>query len=143
MLGRSDEAEDATQEALIRAWKARSSLRHVDQFQAWFDRILVNVCRDRLRRQRRVVVIPVDGLPAAAADPFIRLLDSDELGRALAAIDADARVLLVLRFWADLQVDEIAARLGIPSGTVKSRLHRAIHNVSEKLTSQREREETT
>jgi len=118
-------------------------LRHVDQFQAWFDRILVNVCRDRLRRQRRVVVIPVDGLPAAAADPFIRLLDSDELGRALAAIDADARVLLVLRFWADLQVDEIAARLGIPSGTVKSRLHRAIHNVSEKLTSQREREETT
>jgi DNA-directed RNA polymerase specialized sigma24 family protein len=52
ILGDAREAEDATQDALARAWRQGSSLRHRDSAQAWFDRILVNVCRDRLRQRR-------------------------------------------------------------------------------------------
>ena len=54
LLGDATEAEDATQEALLRAWRSIDSLRDPAGFGAWFDRILVNGCRDRLRRRRRI-----------------------------------------------------------------------------------------
>jgi RNA polymerase sigma-70 factor (ECF subfamily) len=53
LLADASEAQDATQDALVRAWRSSGSLRDAASFQAWFDRILVNVCRDRLRRERR------------------------------------------------------------------------------------------
>ena len=128
ILGDAREAEDATQDALARAWRQRSSLRTVDSAQAWFDRILVNVCRDRLRRRRpRVRWADVDeGLPSPAADPFAALLARDEVLGAVAALPVDQRIVLVLRYWADLPVDAIADRVGVPAGTVKSRLHYAM-----------------
>ena len=134
ILGSSDGAEDATQEALLRAWQARNSLREGERFPAWFDRILLNVCRDRLRRQRRItfVQLQVDA-PTTTRDPFAEVLDRDELGRVIATLDPDARMLVVLRFWADLPIDEIASRLNVPAGTVKSRLHRTLGDVADRL----------
>ena len=128
VLGDAREAEDATQDALARAWRQRSSLRSLDSAQAWFDRILVNVCRDRVRRRRpRVRWADVDhGLPSPAADPFAAFLARDSMLRAMADLPIDQRIVLVLRYWADLPVDAIADRLSIPAGTVKSRLHYAL-----------------
>src|SRR6266542_4739608 len=60
LLSSRSDAEDATQEALLRAWRGIARLRDPEHFQAWFDRILVNVCRDRLRQRARVAFIPLD-----------------------------------------------------------------------------------
>jgi RNA polymerase sigma-70 factor (ECF subfamily) len=72
--------------------------------------------------------VPIDGageriLPS---DPFAAVIESDAALRAINVLPADERAIVVLRFWADLQVEDIGRRLGIPAGTVKSRLHRAL-----------------
>lgn len=128
LLGNQVDAEDATQDALLRAWSAATSLRNPDDFQAWFDRILVNVCRDRLRRRRLVQFVPIDDDFARrpTPDPFADVLADDELTRAMIGLDDDLRTAIVLRYWADLTVDEIARRTGARPGTIKSRLHRAL-----------------
>jgi RNA polymerase sigma-70 factor (ECF subfamily) len=96
-------------------------------FQAWFDRILVNGCRDRVRRRKIVRFVPIDPTvdPAADGDPFRAVLARDELLGGLDRLSADERAVVVLHYWTDLSVEQISARLGWPTGTVKSRLHRA------------------
>jgi RNA polymerase sigma-70 factor, ECF subfamily len=135
ILGNSHDAEDATQDALLRAWRSAPSLRDPTGFQAWFDRILVNVCRDRLRRRTRIRFIALD--PATdvelAADPIRSILDRDEALRALDTLEPDERTVLVLHFWADLTLAAIAERLDWPIGTVKSRLHRALERMHVRL----------
>jgi RNA polymerase sigma-70 factor (ECF subfamily) len=128
ILADAREAEDATQDALARAWRQRSSLRSLDSAQAWFDRILVNVCRDRMRQRRpRIRWADVDeSLPSPAADQFAVLLARDAVLRAMTELPTDQRIVLVLRYWADLPIDAIAGRIGVPAGTVKSRLHYAM-----------------
>ena len=123
------EAEDAVQEASLTAWRKQRSLRDPERFGAWFDRILVNECRDRLRRRRRAVQIASPSIALeAAASPQPPGADPD-LDRALAALDVDHRIVVVMRYWQDRTVDDIAARVGIPSGTVKSRLHHALRTL--------------
>jgi RNA polymerase sigma-70 factor (ECF subfamily) len=136
ILGDASEAADATQDALLRAWTAAGSIREPERFQAWFDRILINVCRDRSRRRRLVRFVPIDdeATNQPGADPFRRFIDEDELVAALAELALDLRTVVVLRFWADLPIDEIGRRLGWRSGTVKSRLHRAIARMRETMT---------
>jgi RNA polymerase sigma-70 factor (ECF subfamily) len=128
VLGDAHDAEDATQDALIRAWRSLSSLRDPTGFRAWFDRILVNVCRDRLRRRHRIRFIPLDGAAGLvqAGDPFRAVLEREEMLSRLALLDADERIVIVLHYWADLTLVAVAERLGWPVGTVKSRLHRAL-----------------
>ena len=133
ILGDAREAEDATQDAMLRAWHQRDSLRDLHKAQAWFDRILVNVCRDWLRRKRpRIGWLggEDDGadLPPTV-DPFLGLIARDAVLRGMTKLEPDHRIVLVLRFWADLSVDAIAERLDIPAGTVKSRLHYAMRDL--------------
>ena len=130
ILGSATEAEDAVGDALERAWREADRLRDPERFQAWFDRILVNSCRDRLRRRRTVTFVPiVDEEAGLAADPFRLVDDADEAVRAVAGLPADERIVVVLHFWGDLTLEATADHLGWPVGTVKSRLHRALERL--------------
>ena len=134
ILGDRVEAEDAVHDAALLAWRGFAGLRDRGRFEAWFGRILVNGCRDRLRaRRRRPVVIPLTlgdrGHEAGGADRSAAIADRDELQRAIAALEPDHAVVVALRYYADLTVPQIADRLGIAEGTVKSRLHHALRRL--------------
>ena len=134
LLADAHEAEDAVQDALVVAWQSFDRLREVDKFGAWFDRIMVNGCRDRLRRRNVVRFIPMDaGIDPAGRDPFQAFLDRDALLAGLVRLNPDERIVVVMRFWADLPLDAIAERLDWPLGTVKSRLHRALARLRDVL----------
>ena len=126
LLGNAADAEDATQEAMLRAWRSAASLRVPAKVDAWLDGILANVCRDRLRRRKVVRFIALaDGMAGPASDQFQSVLDRDEVVRAMRDLDADQRIVVVLHYWGGLTLEGIADRLGWPVGTVKSRLHHA------------------
>jgi RNA polymerase sigma-70 factor (ECF subfamily) len=127
ILGNAADAEDAVQEAIVRGWQAWGRLRESERLEPWFDRIVVNVCRDRLRRRRTIRFVELDeGIGVHGTDPFAAALARVEVDRIVGVLDVDQRAIVLLRFWRDLQVDEIAERLGMPSGTVKSKLHYAL-----------------
>jgi len=124
------EAEDATQEAIARAWSCWETLRDKGRFDAWFDRILVNVCRNRMRHVRTIRVVALDdAFEAPAADTHVSTIDRLALEPAFARLSPEQRIIVVLRYWRDLPVEEIADRLQIPAGTVKSRLHYALESL--------------
>jgi RNA polymerase sigma-70 factor (ECF subfamily) len=134
LLGDRAEAEDAVQDALVRAWRHRASLRDPAGFGAWFDRILVNGCRDRLRRRRTIRFLELEAAQGSAIrDPFRALLDRDEATRALEKLEPDQRIVVVLHFWADLTLAAVAERTRWPIGTVKSRLHHALRRLEAEL----------
>jgi RNA polymerase sigma-70 factor (ECF subfamily) len=134
ILGHEADARDATQIAFVKAWRDLPALRDVERFDAWFGRILVNTCRTALRRRRRAHVreIPVtsveatDRPPSRAPDRFEdRAAELDLLERAFERLAGDQRVLLVLHHLDQRPLAAIAAMLGIPEGTAKSRLYHA------------------
>ncbi len=130
ILGNAADAEDATQDALLRAWQSTSSLRDVSQVANWLDKILINVCRDRLRRRQTVRFIVLDdGEGRPSVDPFQVVLDRDQIVRGLGGLDAEQRIVVVLHYWAGLTLTEISARTGWPTGTVKSRLPNALERM--------------
>ena len=124
LLGSELEAQDAVQDAATSAWERFGDLRDHDRFDAWFDRILVNGCRDRLRRRGRVRMIDLSGAPEPAApDGSASIGERDALRQALARLPAEQRIAVALRYYRDLSLEEIADRTGERLGTVKSRLH--------------------
>jgi len=126
IMADSAEAQDAVQEASVRAWRAWKDLRERDRFHAWFSQILVNVCRTRLRQLSKRRTLDVDDMDLEGGDPFRSSLARDAVGRALSALSNELRMVVVLRYWGDLSLAEIADRLRIPIGTVKSRHHAAL-----------------
>jgi RNA polymerase sigma-70 factor (ECF subfamily) len=136
LLGDAGEAEDALCEAIARAWQARHGLRELDRFPAWFGRIVANACRDRLRRRRGIRVLGMDDpqvVETGGRDPFRDALARDEVGRLVRNLPPDQQLVVALRFWRDLSLGEIAERLDLPLGTVKSRLHYAIRKLRREL----------
>jgi RNA polymerase sigma factor (sigma-70 family) len=121
-------ARDALQEAMVRAWRDLPGLRDPDRFDAWLHRLTVHVCIDVARhRRRRVIEVelnPFDGVPVADASVLIE--DRDFLDRALQRLEPEQRAIIVLRFYVGLSLLETADAMGIPLGTVKSRLHRSL-----------------
>ena len=130
-----DRAEDATQQALVIAWRELRRLRDPDRFDAWFGRILVNACRDRLRRSGRRRHDDLDRAAAVAAshDANRQIDDRDELERAFRHLNADQRIAVVLRFYGDLPVEQVARTVGAPVGTVRSRLHYGLKQLRRSL----------
>jgi len=134
MLGAQD-AEDAAQEAIARAWKAWSSFRDEQALRSWLLRITVNVCREWCRGHygqslRQTTSLPerADDLPAALALPpgsndHAGALD---LRRAVNELPADLRLVVVLRYYGGLDSSELGAALGLPAATVRTRLRRAL-----------------
>jgi RNA polymerase sigma-70 factor (ECF subfamily) len=128
IIGDPDEAREATQESLLTIWRELPTLRIDDRFDAWAGRILVNRCRLVLKRRDRRASREVHIERFGQSDsPAIAGLDEDfdgleRLDRAFEQLDPDERVLLVLHHLEGLPLAQIAARLEIPVGTVKSRL---------------------
>ncbi len=120
-------AEDATQEALVAAWRDLSALRDPDRFDAWLHRLLVRACYREARRGRRRWAIEMEVRPSEGSepDPALDVADRDQLERGFQRLDADQRTVIVLHYYLGLSLDEVADALGIPPGTVRSRLHRA------------------
>ena len=121
-----EEAKDAVHDAIVLAWQRWRSLRERSKFDAWFDRIVVNVCRNRLKaseRRRTKVIAHAASLstPDVAPDVHRRIV----VGQALDRLKPDDIVVITLRHFLDLQMDDIAALLGIPVPTAKTRLRAA------------------
>ena len=133
ILGDAADAADAVQETFVSAWRHRAALRDPDAFDAWLGRINLNACRGHLRRRGRTrvreirLLDPEDGRePVATGRPFDdRTADADAFDRAFARLSFDDRAVLVMHHLQERPVAEIAAALGAPAGTIKSRLHRA------------------
>jgi RNA polymerase sigma-70 factor (ECF subfamily) len=123
-----DRAEDALQDTLVIAWRDLRSLRDPDRFDGWLGRVLVNECTNQATRERRrvakLLVLPVDG-PATSDSDLLTVVNRDLLERGFRRLTPDQRAILVLRHYAGYSMSEIAETLGIPPGTVRSRLHHA------------------
>ena len=126
ILRDSDLAQDAVQEALVAAWRDLAGLRDPDRFEAWLRSLLVRACyrearKDRRQRRIDLVIRPVEGVEL---DPGTGLADRDEVERAFLRLEPEQRALLVLHFYQGLSLSETAEALGLPVGTVKTRLYR-------------------
>jgi RNA polymerase sigma-70 factor (ECF subfamily) len=142
IVGNEADARDATQDAFLAAWRRLRQLRDTDRFDAWLYRILVNSCRGLRRGRRRVAAReihltalgegdePVDD-PAETADERVVSLDAVE--RAWFRISVAERTILALHHFEHRPITEIAAVLGIPAGTAKSRLFHARHSLDRAL----------
>ena len=124
------EAEDATHDAFVTAWRKFGTLRDATRFEGWFNRILINTCRNRLVRTARFRT--QHQLPdwPTAGDAFGQADDRDVIGAALNELSPDHRVVVALRFYRDLSVDQIASHLGVRPGTIHSRLHYALKQLA-------------
>ena len=126
ILRATDLAEDAVQEALVRAWQQLPSLRDPDRFDAWLHRLVVNACADQGRQLRRwsqqVRQLPLD---TAIGDDTGSVADREQLERGFRRLKPEQRAVLVLHFYSGFSAAEIARILGIPQGTARSRLHYA------------------
>lgn len=120
-------AEDATQQAFLDIWRFLRRLRDPSRFEAWSYRLLVNACYDEAKHQKRwVTTATLRESVSPGSDPFSVVLDRDQLGRGFAQLSVDHRAVIVLRYLLDLPVEDTAEALGVPPGTVTSRLSRAL-----------------
>ena len=126
ILRDGDLAEDATQEALVSAWRQLGSLRDPDRFEPWLKRSLVRACYREAGRHQRQRQIDSQAQPTAmeALDPGISLADRDQLERGFSRLSPENRALIVLHHYLGLPMQETAEIIGLPVGTVKSRLSR-------------------
>jgi RNA polymerase sigma-70 factor (ECF subfamily) len=131
ILRDSDLAEDATQQALLAIWRDLPQLRDPARFDAWSYRLLVRACYGEGRRTRRwaanVRLLPVND--PGGADGMSSVVDRDQLERGFRRLSIDHRAVVVLHHYLDLPLDEVADVLGVPAGTVRSRLHHAMRGL--------------
>jgi RNA polymerase sigma-70 factor, ECF subfamily len=123
----ADSADDAVQQTLVAIWRELPSLRDPDRFDAWTYRLVVRACLSERRRdqRRRVRLIPITDVPVLSDDGVAIADLRDQLERALRELSTDHRAVLVLHLYVGLPLVEIAEILGVPAGTVGSRLHHA------------------
>jgi len=126
-------AEDATQRALLEAWRYLPTLRDPDRFEAWAYRLLVNACNAEARRERRhrgnLRLLATDG--PAVPDAASRIATHQELDHAFRQLGVEHRTVVVLIHYVGLSSTEAAAAMGTPVGTVRSRLHYALKYLRE------------
>src|SRR5262245_31661603 len=129
-------AEDAVQQALLNAWRELPNLRDPDRFDAWLRRLLVNACYLEARRERRWaqnVRLMSLGDRSGGSDETRAVDLRDQFDRVFRRLPANQRVVFVYRHYLGFELAEIAAELGLPLGTVKSRLHYATYSVRSAL----------
>lgn len=122
-------AEDATQQALLTMWRDLPQLRDHDRFEAWSYRLLVRACYAEARKHRRWISRLAswpEREPTAPTDDIAVVTHRDQFDRGLRRLSTDHRVVIVLHYYLGLTVDDVAEALGIPAGTARSRLDRAM-----------------
>jgi RNA polymerase sigma-70 factor (ECF subfamily) len=131
-----ERAKDATQEALVAAWRDLSALRDPDRFEPWLRRLLVRACYREARRERsrRSIEVHVPYLDHGVPDGSASLADRDALERGFHPLAPDQRALIVLHYHVGSPLQETADALGLPLGTVKSRLFRSTRVLRAALT---------
>ncbi|MEO5885342.1 MAG: RNA polymerase sigma factor [Candidatus Limnocylindrales bacterium] len=121
-----DHADDAVQSALVTAWREIRALRDPERFEPWLHRILTNACYAEARRRRRwteaIRLLPSE---PGGPDEYLTVEIRDQLERGFQRLTAEQRAVLVFHHYVGLPLPEIAERLGLPLGTVKSRMHHA------------------
>jgi RNA polymerase sigma-70 factor, ECF subfamily len=132
ILRDDDLAADATQQALVSIWRDLPQLRDLARFDAWSYQLLVRACYAERRKERRwspsLRVVSSD-LVGAAEDGTALVIARDQMERAARRLSIDHRAVVVLRYYLDLPHAEIAELLGVPVGTVRSRLRYALHGL--------------
>ena len=128
ILRDADLADDATQQALLSIWEDLPQLRDPARFEWWSYRVLVRACYAEGRKARRfasnlLVLHPDDVI---GADAIATVADRDQLERAFRRLSVDHRAVVVLRHYLDLSEEAVADALGVPIGTVRSRLFYAM-----------------
>jgi RNA polymerase sigma-70 factor, ECF subfamily len=128
ILHDSPRADDVAQDAMIEVWRRLPTLREAECFEAWAYRILVRGAFAEARRQSRWSLRGLLGraFRTVEPDPADRVADRDQLDFALDRLPIGHRAVVVLKYFADLSNAQIAEAVGIPEGTVRSRLHYAI-----------------
>jgi len=133
ILGNRADAEEAVQDAFLRAWRFRDSLASVPSMKPWLYRVVVNACYSKLRqeiphRDQRAGDEPLNAMASTTSDPLTRAEQTEvaeTVLKALRRLPVSLRVPVVLRYYADLSERDIALAIGRRQGTVKSRLHEA------------------
>ena len=133
MLGNYEDARDATQTAFIKAYEHLDSFNPEQRFFNWLFRILKNECLNSLRGRRAAEPVSVGLAATNRADPVEERERHQAVQSALLTLSVEYREVVVLRHFTDLSYDEIAATLGIPAKTVKSRLYTARQQLGERL----------
>ena len=126
------EAEDVVHDGVLLAWKRFGALRDPSRFEAWLGRIVLNLCRDRLRTRQRGRVREAQlgaALERNRRDEFAAVAEREAILSALATLDVDQQLVVSLRYYRDLPLEGIAELLDIPLGTVKSRLHAGLKHL--------------
>ncbi len=130
ILRDTDLAEDATQQALLSIWRDLPQLRDPARFDAWSYRLLVHACYAEGRRTRHwtpnLHILPTE---ASTGEGLSSVVDRDQLERGFRRLSFDHRAVVVLHHYLDLPLDQVADVLGIPVGTVRSRLHHAMRGL--------------
>jgi len=139
VLGSEEDAAEVCQEVFIKAYMHIHEFRGDARFSTWLYRIAINCCHNHLRRRQRqrklqVQVPDVEGAAAPDAEAVIHQAQLvDRIHRALQALPEDQRLVVELRVMHELSVEEVARIMGIPEGTVKSRLYYAVKRLRELL----------
>jgi len=128
ILRDTDLAEDATQQALLAIWRDLPQLRDLARFDAWSYRLLVRACYAEGRRARRwapnLRLLSVD--EPSAGEGLSSVIDRDQLERGFRRLSIEHRAVVVLHHYLEMSTEEVAQTLGVPLGTVRSRLHYAM-----------------
>jgi RNA polymerase sigma-70 factor (ECF subfamily) len=127
ITGDEADAADAVQDALLRSWQALDRLRDPQLFPAWFRKIVIRSATRFVRRRGRLIELNLD-IPGPA-DSLEREFDRRQLAKAFARLDSKDRVLLTLHHYWQMPVAESAQLLGLPEGTVRSRVHHALRRL--------------
>ncbi|HEU4672086.1 MAG TPA: sigma-70 family RNA polymerase sigma factor [Candidatus Limnocylindrales bacterium] len=131
ILRDADAADDAAQQTLVAIWRELPKLRDPDRFEAWTYRLVVRFSLAEARRRRRFAVTVRDSSPSepTSADSSASVAVRDELERAFRRLSPEHRAVVVLHHYVGLPLGEIAEALGVPYGTVGSRLHYALREL--------------
>ena len=128
ILRDTDLAEDATQQALLAIWRDLPQLRDPARFDAWSYRLLVRACYAEGRRTRHwapnLRLLPAD--EPAASEGLSSVIDRDQLERGFRRLSIEHRAVVVLHHYLEMSLEDVAQTLGVPLGTVRSRLHYAM-----------------